>query len=264
MRKSWYRNEIEAINRTYGMPTFFMTVNPADLKSPIAKILSGVEACAATEAVLTGNGIFTSSDDERMFNEFHRHHSSANPVACAEYFHRIMNIITRSLLGFRNSQFQTSIFGKLNAYYGVVEQQQRKTLHCHMLIWVQGFESYDEYHNRMATERTYHENFITYINSLIRCSLNNDITGISQKNPASFALNEKSDIQVLENELDYNTEWVVRRCQVHKCSVYHCKKGNRRCRYNFPIKRCSETTYDKITGVITFSRNHNWVNHYNP
>lgn len=264
MRKSWYRNEIEAINRTYGMPTFFITVNPADLKCPIAKILCGIEVDEETKRVLTGDGVFRTTKDETLFRKFTGHMSASNPVACAEYFHRIMKVITEILFGYRDSQFHPTVFGKLNAYYGVVEQQQRKTLHCHMLIWVRGFESYESFHENMRNDILYKQRFLIYINSLIKCTMDLKVDVISKLNPSSFVPDEDSDPINLEKEFKYNTEWVIRKCQVHKCSIYHCKKGNRKCRYKFPIRRCHETTYDPGSGVLTFARNHNWINHYNP
>ena len=37
-----------------------------------------------------------------------------------------------------HTNLEGGILGVVNAYYGCVEAQGRGTLHCHMLIWVEG------------------------------------------------------------------------------------------------------------------------------
>lgn len=263
-RKSWYRNEIEAINRTNGMPTFFITINPADLKSPIVNILAGKTLDARLEKILTSQPDELDSEQRKLYDQHQRSSNAHNPVACAEYFELVLSQIRKHFLGYQNGHFRKCPLGYVNAFYGCVEQQQRKSLHCHMLVWVKGFESYSVFHNRMKTDNTYKECFIRYINRLIVCSINEDIENCPPLNPSAFAF------QGLDNNISWSDqgkaicEWVIRKCQVHSCSVYHCMKNQKKCRYGFPRKKNVKTEYCEETGTLNIARNHNMINDFNP
>jgi hypothetical protein len=62
------------------------------------------------------------------------------PGASAFDFSAILNIVISDILGWdedlRCSFPQGGAFGKIDAFSGAVEEQGRKTLHCHMLIYI--------------------------------------------------------------------------------------------------------------------------------
>jgi len=51
-----------------------------------------------------------------------------------------MEAFISAILAYDPKQVNTEggILGLVNAYYGCVESQGRGTLHCHMLVWVEG------------------------------------------------------------------------------------------------------------------------------
>lgn len=63
-----------------------------------------------------------------------------NPFATAKVFNLYMKAFIKAVLGYNPNIFNRDkgILGIVKAYYGCVEAQGRGTLHCHMLIWVEG------------------------------------------------------------------------------------------------------------------------------
>ena len=64
--------------------------------------------------------------------------AAENPVALAEFFHIIVNCILQKLFGWDRAS-KKGIFGIISAYYGMVETQNRGTLHIHLLLWLPGY-----------------------------------------------------------------------------------------------------------------------------
>jgi hypothetical protein len=62
-----------------------------------------------------------------------------NPAVAARFFNLYMKAFISTLLGYDpdNKNLEGGILG-VKAYYGCVEAQGRGTLHCHMLVWVEG------------------------------------------------------------------------------------------------------------------------------
>lgn len=60
-----------------------------------------------------------------------------NPFVAAKFFNVYMKAFIKSLLGYDES-LEGGVSGLVKGYYGCVEMQGRGTLHCHMLVWVEG------------------------------------------------------------------------------------------------------------------------------
>src|SRR5690606_9542997 len=60
--------------------------------------------------------------------------SSSNPVACARFFDRIVQLVIKHLLAWESDK--GGLWGEVAAYYGTVEQQGRMTLHWHVILWI--------------------------------------------------------------------------------------------------------------------------------
>ncbi|KIY65100.1 hypothetical protein CYLTODRAFT_339289, partial [Cylindrobasidium torrendii FP15055 ss-10] len=84
------REEIRAISRANGTPTLFFTLNPADIKNPLATFQAG-------------HGIDIEAPFERpdsTYSEFDRAHSVArNPVAAASFYNRMFDLFLGTVLG---------------------------------------------------------------------------------------------------------------------------------------------------------------------
>jgi hypothetical protein len=63
-----------------------------------------------------------------------------NPAVAAEFFNVFIKAFIAAILGYDPKQLNTEggILGVVNAYYGTVEAQGRGSLHCHMVVWVEG------------------------------------------------------------------------------------------------------------------------------
>ncbi len=118
-------NEIKALMIEKGMPSFFITINPADVYNPLVKFLSGADI-----------------DIDALLPEQvpkYREQSilvAKNPFVAAKFFNIYMKAFVSSLLAYDSKQhnLEGGILGVVNGYYGCVEAQGRGTLHCHMMI----------------------------------------------------------------------------------------------------------------------------------
>ena len=65
---------------------------------------------------------------------------TAYPSICALDFEHVIKITTKHLLGWDETHHQnianTGLFGDLDAYAYAVEEQGKKSLHAHFLIWL--------------------------------------------------------------------------------------------------------------------------------
>jgi hypothetical protein len=122
-------NEIRALMIKKGMPSFFVTINPADVYNPLVKFLGGADI--DVDALLP----------EHVPN--YREQSilvAKNPFVTAKFFNLYMKAFISSLLAYDPDQrnFEGGILGVVNGYYGCVEAQGQGTLHCHMIVWLEG------------------------------------------------------------------------------------------------------------------------------
>ena len=112
------RTKIHALIYNQGLPSIFVTLNPADIHSPIALYFAG--------AKLDLDNIQT----ESLMDTYKRAKIIAShPVATAKFFHvLITSILDTMIVG--------GVLGPIKAYFGTVESQGRGSLHLHLLIWL--------------------------------------------------------------------------------------------------------------------------------
>lgn len=129
------RNEIWSLMSFFGAPTWFITFSPADVMSPLC--------------------IYFAQTDEEfsptiLSKEVRDRAITLNPVAAARFFHYVCQTFISCVLGVGLDR--PGLYGETSAYYGVVEQQGRLTLHMHMLIWIRGNLSPQIIRERLAEE----------------------------------------------------------------------------------------------------------------
>ena len=119
------RNKIRAMILSLGVPSFFVTVNPADVYNPIVKFLAG-------------NDI---DIDDLLPDQVPTYWEQAgtvarNPCIAAEFFDTYINAFISLFLRYdpNRRSTETGILGVTKAYYGCVEAQGRGSLHCHMVV----------------------------------------------------------------------------------------------------------------------------------
>ncbi|MGI4847168.1 MAG: DUF6570 domain-containing protein [Janthinobacterium lividum] len=117
------RKEIQSLTVLYGPPHFFITLNPADIHSPLMLSLAGEK--------------FDLSDLYFDKSSYRSRIVASDPVAQALYFDLIIEAIFSELLGFSRKD-ETGVLGPTEAFFGVFESQGRGSLHLHCLVWLKG------------------------------------------------------------------------------------------------------------------------------
>ncbi|KIO07243.1 hypothetical protein M404DRAFT_107747, partial [Pisolithus tinctorius Marx 270] len=82
---------------------------------------------------------------------------------------------------------RVGLFGKCIGYYGTVEAQGRGTLHCHMLLWVQGHPNPEWLRTMMIDDEHFKDLLFTWLEDLIKCELPGttpDSVDLAETNPA--------------------------------------------------------------------------------
>lgn len=112
------RTRLHALIYNQGLPSLFVTINPADIHSPIVLYFAGVEIDLDNIQL------------QEMLDTYKRAEIVAShPVATAKFFHiLIKNILNTLLVG--------GVLGPIKAYFGTVESQGRGSLHLHLLAWL--------------------------------------------------------------------------------------------------------------------------------
>ena len=112
------RTRLHALIFNQGLPSIFLTPNPADIHSPVALYFAGIKL---------------DLDDiqaEQLMSTYKRAEIIAShPVATAKFFHLLItNILNTMIIG--------GVLGPIKAYFGTVESQGRGSLHLHLLVWL--------------------------------------------------------------------------------------------------------------------------------
>jgi hypothetical protein len=150
------RNEIRGLINYEGCPSIFLTINPSDVENPIVRLFSGEEI--DLEKACQGDDL----------GEWRRKLLAArNPAACAKFFDLMITKFIKIIL--RYGRGESGVFGKCKAYYGTVEAQGKGTLHCHMLIWLEGHPSPQVLHQKLASSEIFRSTYVSWLESNVRC-----------------------------------------------------------------------------------------------
>jgi hypothetical protein len=200
-------------------------------------------------------------DDE--WTNFKFKPNSGDPISCSLFFHRVVEAILKNILGYNQETrtYKPSILGTVQGHYAVIEEQQRKTLHIHMLVFVKEFQDYSEFHTKMQNDEGYHDAFVRYIDRLLCENFDTDLD--SESSPRSrtpyFYMCPPLTTDNWKTVLHKEHELVQRVTQQHSCQN-HCLKRNGKCRYSFPKQIIKETHYNKDTNVLEIQRNDSHIN----
>ncbi|CAF2181151.1 unnamed protein product, partial [Rotaria magnacalcarata] len=112
------RTRIHSLIYNQGLPSIFLTLNPADIHSPVALYFAGVKIDLDN---IQMQELMTTYERAEII--------ASHPVATAKFFHvLITNILDTMVLG--------GVLGPVKAYFGTVENQGRGSLHLHLLVWL--------------------------------------------------------------------------------------------------------------------------------
>ena len=228
--KKTQRQEILSLIAYLGVPTFFVTLNPFELDSPIVNHLTG-------ETEKLDPELCNTMRDRALL-------AASDPKSCSDFFDIYINTILEVFFGVRKGlagkvDSTKSLVGFTNAYYGTVETQGRGTLHFHCLVWVSGMPSPDEMKVKLKDE-AFKKDFIDYLESLICNDIReimpppsrDEVSKICTSLPTP-SCNQQSFASTFEKEVAV----LAKRRQVHKCTFTCFKKqGSKTCHENLNIK----------------------------
>jgi hypothetical protein len=91
---------------------------------------------------------------------------ATHPVAIARFFNKLITTVLSTLIGYNPNKNELcaggGILGKIEAYYGIVEESGRGALHLHMLLWLTNNKSPHE-----LRESIYWMKFVTFCVSFL-------------------------------------------------------------------------------------------------
>jgi hypothetical protein len=122
--------------RHFGLPSFFVTISPADMDSALMLRLASADGSVDVVLPLT--------DAPRSAARFAA--LASNPVAAVQFYQRLLEAVLCELFGLppdhllrksgdRPSKRMHGLFGTVLAHAGVSEVQGRGSLHFHVLLW---------------------------------------------------------------------------------------------------------------------------------
>ena len=262
------KNEVRGLMMELGLPSFYITINPADIFNPLVKFLAGAEI-----------------DIDNLLPEDipqYREQSllvAQNPAVCAKFFNIYMKAFILAVLGYnaKDTNVEGGILGVIKGYYGCVETQGRGTLHCHMLIWIEGGLNPNEIRECILKddEAEFKNRLLSFLDDTIsNCIPPDPHPTISI--PASVyhpftvrGINLNTNPSDWEKHIDKDLHHLAKRCQSHSHSktCYKYWKGPpdpKECRFDLDDKnRCPQSSVDPETGEICLRCLDGMVNNFN-
>ena len=258
--KSINRSELKSCIAYHGHPSFYITISPSEVHHPFAFF-----TCSEFPTFDLDN------PPPDMSNSYIRNKIAANnPVRVAHFFHKLISTIFKHLFGASNEN-KIGIFGPLQSYYGMVECQNRGTLHIHLLLWVQGQPDYGKLHCLLDDNSQFRAELLQYLESTITTDdtlFGPDLRASSTNNTSSsyFPLVNPSNENFL-SEFSHRVLDGIKDVQTHthspSCYKYNTN-GSKTCRYRKPEIRYMHTEYNEEIGKINLRKFDPMVNNFNP
>lgn len=157
------RAQIHALIFNQGLPSIFMTINPADIHSRIALYFAGVDL--DLDKILP----------ETIPSTYERAQIIArHPVATARYFNVLISSILKCMV-------EKGVLGPIKAYFGTVENQGRGSLHLHILMWLDHALTPSQLKESVQNEE-FRNGLLSYLEDIIKQDLSNFSFGSSEVN----------------------------------------------------------------------------------
>ncbi|KAJ7215440.1 hypothetical protein GGX14DRAFT_359631 [Mycena pura] len=174
----------------------------------------------------------------------------------------------------KQRDLEGGVFGVVKGYYGCVEAQGRGTLHCHMLVWIEGGLNPNEIKRRVLEDPEFQHRLITYLEDSISNSIppdpNPDLEiPSSVHNPCSVRGLDPATHKATGEARRKDMHLLVKQCQWHEhsktCYKYWKGPGQpKECRFDLdPSNTRPETTVDPETGEICLRCLDGLVNNFN-
>ena len=250
------RSELISCIVHHGSPSLYVTISPLDHRHILAFQICNREI----PLDLANLPAQLSESDFRLLQ------ASQNPVSLAQFFH----VLTREILQhlFAVGSDSPGIFGTADSYYGMVESQNRGTLHIHMMLWIRNAPSPDVLYAKLCNDSLFKEKLLSYLQSIIKNDLSDfsTYTSLNTPNP-NVSLDPLLTVSDLQNEtFSAFLHNAIQEYQTHQHmpSCYKNSKTKGNCRYRKPEQLFSESTFDTETGDIKLKRQDPMINSFNP
>ena len=159
------KSQLFNMTRFEGAPIFFLTYSPGDINNPIACKFVGMDINVDD---LVGSTI---PDWKQRIFAIYR-----DPVSTERFFHYSVQCFIECFIN-------GGLFGPDPLYCGPVEEQGRKSLHWHLLLWLRHTETLSEIKLKLSNNIQFQQQFIQWIESVVQCGyINEDISTVSERN----------------------------------------------------------------------------------
>jgi hypothetical protein len=155
------RKKMLAMTDLFGIPNLFVSITPDDAKSFRIKFFA-----RSGEAV---NLPDLKWSDEECIADFQVRERirTKHPGLCSLEFQSIMDFVWKFIIGWDKQKMESTvgIFGKVIAACEADEEQGRKTLHSHWLIWIENFSFFRSlcYHSDATVREKVRMKLIEYV-----------------------------------------------------------------------------------------------------
>jgi hypothetical protein len=199
------------------------------------------------------------------------------PSGGGEIFNVYLKAFLRVVLGYDETRLNTEegVLGVVKAHYGCVEAQGRGSLHCHMLIWIEGALNQNDIRDKVMKDEGWGKKLLEYLDDMITnvvpadpipdvstpwderdpCTLRGVDLGLEDVQ-TRFALRMK-DISRL-------AERVQRHRHSHTCYKHYKAGEARTCRFDLKEENFrAESCINQETGLICLRCLDGLVNNFN-
>lgn len=191
------RQKMFSMISRFGLPSVLFTITPEDSMNFRIKIMShGLNGCKDPPPL---------GSTDTVLNEFviqSAYIRTDYPGLCSFDFENILAITIHLFLGWdekKNENIpEAGIFGDLNGWCYAVEEQGRKTLHSHFLLWVKNWDKVLDGLGNMSKRDQYAEIMQTYAAKIMNAQLHS-VENLDCSCGSSLKNHEKCSDQDLRN-----------------------------------------------------------------
>ncbi|KAJ3538306.1 hypothetical protein NM688_g6538 [Phlebia brevispora] len=261
------RNQIRATMNEKGPPSFYITINPADCYNPLVLFLAGKEIDVDQ---VCARDVCSEFEQTAMI--------ARNPFIGARFFDNYMRAFIDCLLRYDASEIDVEpeggVLGHVTAYYGCVESQGRGTLHCHMVVWVEGGMNPEQIRDRvMGGDVEFADRLIQYLDDTISTSVpphpdgEMPVRGSSVHPCTTRGPNGNTADSDYAHAVNADVHWLADYCQrhEHKATCYkYVKPGEKKeCRFDLHEDNVIPATTFSESGELSLRCLDGLVNNFN-
>jgi hypothetical protein len=173
------RTRMFAMCSMFGLPSLFFTVTPEDACNLRIKVMALQECQSPSYNPLDPRKMPPDKVEEEVKELFSfRQHF---PGLCAFDFDQISNLVIDWIIGWDQSEGAMKetggAFGRTKAWCAAVEEQGRKTLHAHYLIWLEGWSELREqlYSSDPEVRATAGDELASFVDHVVSTKLHADM-----------------------------------------------------------------------------------------